>query len=324
MTKTFRIAISKVAAVVLIGLFLVVCVSAQPTITAVVNGASFQPSGLTSNTWITIFGTNLSSTTRTWNGSDFVNGALPTYLDNTQVLVSLCSTTNSTCGLPLQSNGRQAYIEYISPTQINIMIPENVFVWNGVPQIPLGGPVIQFMVYTAQGDSNLFFAPIQSVASAFFTVAGTYVAARHSDGVLVGQTDLIPGVLSRPAKPGEIISLYGTGFGPTTPQLPDYLLVTSAAPLTSCPVIQSLMAYCPVSVTFAQPGTNGVTTEETAFEEYAGLVESGLYQINVTIPSLPDGDTSIAAIVYSNLSCGGGLCYDTTQTQAGVMITIQQ
>jgi len=317
MTNLFEVVKSKAVTTTLLGLSLVVGVSAQPTITAVVNGASFQlGSGLTSNTWISIFGTNLSLTTRTWGSSDFVNGALPRYMDNTQVQVKLCSTVNGTCGTPAL-----AYIEYISPTQVNMMIPEALFVWNGVSQIPIGGPVIQFTAYTAQGDSNAFLTPIQSVAPAFFTVAGSYVAARHSDGVLVGKTGLIPGVASRPASPGEIIALYGTGFGPTSPQLPDNLLVTTPAPLTNCPVIEAVMAYCPVSVTFAQSdGTSGVSAEE----EYAGLVESGLYQINVTVPNLPDGDTPIVAMVYTSLSCQPGLCYETTQTETGVSITIQQ
>ncbi len=319
MTK--KIATRQAVTAVLVGSFLVIGAFAQPTISAAVNGASFQPnSGLTSNTWVTIFGANLSLTTRTWNASDFLDGALPLFLDDTAVLVSLCSTVNGTCGFPLQSTGYRAYIEYISPTQVNMMIPEEVFVVNGVSQIPPGGPMIQFIAYTAQGVSSPFLTQIQSVSPAFFTVAGSYVAARHSDGVLVGKVDLIPGALSRPAKPGEVIALYGTGFGPTNPQLPDDLLVTTPAPLASCPVIESVMANCPVSVIFAQSETNGVT----AVEEYAGLVESGLYQINVTVPDLPDGDTPIGAVVYTSLPCQPGLCYETTQTQPNVIITIQQ
>ena len=43
---------------------------------------------------------------------------------------------------------------------------------------------------------------------------------RHSvraDGALIGPAKLIDGVTTVPAKPGETIQLFGTGFGPTTP-----------------------------------------------------------------------------------------------------------
>jgi uncharacterized protein (TIGR03437 family) len=46
---------------------------------------------------------------------------------------------------------------------------------------------------------------------------------------------------------------------------------------------------------------------------FAGLVEAGTYQINVTVPSLPNGDALVVATV-------GG----TAATQTGVSITVQQ
>jgi uncharacterized protein (TIGR03437 family) len=59
------------------------------------------------------------------------------------------------------------------------------------------------------------------------------------------------------------------------------------------------------SVQIAIGGVNAVVV-------YAGLVEAGLYQFNVTVPaSLPAGDASVVATV-------GGV-----QSQTGVAITIQ-
>ena len=47
------------------------------------------------------------------------------------------------------------------------------------------------------------------------------LAAVHLDGALVGPVDLLgPGVNTRPAKPGDIILLFGTGFGQTSPPVP--------------------------------------------------------------------------------------------------------
>jgi uncharacterized protein (TIGR03437 family) len=45
---------------------------------------------------------------------------------------------------------------------------------------------------------------------------------------------------------------------------------------------------------------------------YAGLVEAGLYQFQVTVPNLPGGDAAVVAQIGE------------AHTQTGVWITIQQ
>jgi hypothetical protein len=82
-----------------------------PNITAVVNGASFQP-GIVSGSWATILGTDLASTTRSWNDLDFANGKLPPNLSSTGVVI----------------NGRQTFVGYVSPTQVNVLIP-TILAW---------------------------------------------------------------------------------------------------------------------------------------------------------------------------------------------------
>jgi sugar lactone lactonase YvrE len=77
----------------------------EPVITGVVNGASFQP-GVVANSWATIQGTNLASTTDNWNSS-IKNGQLPDSLDGVTVLF----------------DGMPAAVNYISPTQINVLVP---------------------------------------------------------------------------------------------------------------------------------------------------------------------------------------------------------
>ena len=233
-------------------------------ITSVANGASFQ-AGFASSTWVSVFGTNLSQTTRTWQDSDFVNGLLPTSLGGVSVAV----------------NGRAAYVGYISPTQVNILAPDDATVG-----------AVQVQVTTTQGMSNSLTAQKQQIAPAFFWMAGgTYVAAQHVDYSYVGKPGSIAGVATQPAKPGEMILLYGTGFGLSIPPLPSSQLVTTPAHLVN-----------PVQVTIG-----GVDAPVA----YAGLVEAGLYQFNVTVPSVPSGDAAVVART-------GGV-----QTQTGVSITIQ-
>jgi len=66
---------------------------------------------------------------------------------------------------------------------------------------------------------------------------------------------LIAGVTAQPARPGEVILLYGTGFGSTNPPLPSAQLVTMPAVLANS--VQVTIGGLPAHVA------------------YAGLVEAG-------------------------------------------------
>jgi uncharacterized protein (TIGR03437 family) len=234
-------------------------------ITAVVNGGSFQ-SGFAAATWVSIYGTNLSASVANWNGNSFTNGALPTSVDGVSVTI----------------NGIPAYVDYVSPTQINALAPDD----------PTTGAV-QVVVTAAGQPSSSFTAQKQHFSPAFFTFDnGKYVAAEHADYSLLGAAGLIPGATTTPAQPGETILMFGTGFGPTNPPLPTGTLVTTSERLAN-------------NVTF----TIGGMAANVAF---AGLVESGLDQFNVTVPAnLPSGDAAVIATI-------GGV-----ETQTGVSITIQ-
>jgi uncharacterized protein (TIGR03437 family) len=233
-------------------------------ITSVVNGGSFQP-GIASGTWLTIFGTSLSQRTYTWQSGDIVNGALPSSLQGVSVTV----------------NGLPAYIDYISPTQINVLAPDDA---------ATGAVTVQ--VTTANQASNAFTAQKTQFSPALLTLNGSAAAALHADYSLVGAANLIPGATSTPAKPGETILLYGVGFGPTKPAQPAGQVV--ANPVNLGNDVQVSIGGANASVTFA------------------GLVQSGLYQFNVTVPNVANGDAKVTATV-------GGV-----STQTGVIITVQQ
>ena len=211
-----------------------------PAIAAVVNGASFQ-GAFTSGSWITITGSQLAATTRGWAESDFVGGKLPTELDGVRVTI----------------NGKAAYPAYVSPVQINVLAPDD----------DTEGEV-EIRVRNTFGESQPLTAVKRTLAPAFFTyvaVGTTYAAARAADGTLIGPAGAFPGVTSRPARPGEVISLYATGCGLTNPAVPSDSLVPVPAPLVHPPTIQ--------------------IGEDAAVVEYAGVVAPGLCQINVAIPN---------------------------------------
>ena len=57
--------------------------------------------------------------------------------------------------------------------------------------------------------------PIQARAPAFFTFTGSTIAAQHTDFVPLADPAVV--AAGRPARPGDSIILYGTGFGLTVP-----------------------------------------------------------------------------------------------------------
>jgi uncharacterized protein (TIGR03437 family) len=232
-----------------------------PQIAKLVNGATFQ-TPLAPGAWLTIEGTNLAATIRPWNGADFVNGATPTHLDGVSVTIG----------------GHPAAVSYVNPNQVNILAP---------PEVTLGASV-PLVVSTPQGSATAN-VNIQAIAPGFFA-AGQYAVAQHGNYSLVGKAGLYPG--STPAKSGETILLYGTGFGPAAPPPSALQSVSQPAPMVTTPSFQ--IGGKPAQVAFA------------------GLISLGLYQFNVTVPAgLPNGDALIVATDTGN------------PTQGGLYLTIQ-
>ena len=184
-------------------------------------------------------------------------------------------------GVEVTVNGLAAYVYYISPTQIDVLTPPNT----------LPSDSTQVSVVNNGSVSAAFNAEAQAVSPSFFVYGGTsYIAATHANGSLIGPSTLYPGA-STPAKPGETIALYGNGFGPTS-QAVAAGSETQGGTLSTLPVVT----------------IGGVAAKVT----FAGLVVPGEFQINVTVPSLPDGDQPVDA------------SYNSASTQNGVLITVHQ
>ena len=216
-------------------------------ITSVVNDASFLP-GISQGAWTTIFGTSLSGTTRIWAGADFNGDNLPTQLDQVSVTI----------------DGKPAYIYYISPTQLNVLSPADAAL----------GPVPVQVTYAGKA-SNTLNATQTAFAPALFMfdpLGRKYVAAERSDYQFLGPADLYPG-LTVPAKAGDVILLFGTGFGPTDPTT-DFGKTFTGAPPTANPVTATI---------------GGVP----ATVQFAGLRYPGEYQFNILVPTVPSGDNLV-------------------------------
>jgi uncharacterized protein (TIGR03437 family) len=239
--------------------------TAGPAITLVANAEGDTPV-IAPNTWVEIKGSNLAPAgdTRIWKDSDFFSQTMPAQLDGVSVTV----------------NGKDAFVYYISPTQVNILTPPDAML----------GPV-NVMLTRGGVTSAPAAVPAQQISPSFFVFnGGPYVAAVHASGALIGPTSLYAG-LTTPAKPGETISIYANGFGPTSTPVVGGSIAQSGT-LSPTPVIK----------------IGGVT----ATVLFAGLVAPGEFQFNVVVPaSLGDGDQPITAT------------YNGSSTQAGTLLTIQ-
>jgi uncharacterized protein (TIGR03437 family) len=236
-----------------------------PAITGVSNSASGAPA-IESGSWVSIYGTGLSATTRSWQASDFSGNNLPTTLD----------------GVSVQIDGKKAAISYISPGQLNVQAPADA-----------AAGTVQVQVTNSAGTAT-GTATLQNYSPAFFTFQGKYAAARHgTDSVYVAPAAYLgSAVTSQPAQPGETLEIYSTGLGPTTPAVPAGQLVAGPAPLSD--------------LTQLHVTIGGVA----AIVQYAGITLPGLYQINVVVPPLANGDQPIVATI-------GGV-----SSQTGVFIPI--
>ena len=235
-----------------------------PAISAngVVNGASFQP-GVAANSWVTIQGTNLAPQTDDWSHS-IVNGALPTSLD----------------GVFVTMGGKPAYVYFISPGQLNVLAPD----------VPPGS--ISVTVTTAAGASTAFSTTANAYGPAFFLWPSNQLVATRQDYSYAAKAGTFAGATTVAAKPGDVLILWGTGFGPTMPAAPVGVSV-------------------PASGGFSTASAPTVTINNTPAVVYGAALapgSAGLYQIAIQVPTtLADGDWPIQATIGSVASPAGNI-----------------
>jgi len=236
-----------------------------PKITSVVNAASLQP-GLASTAWMTIFGTDLSPVTDTWTNA-LVGGRLPLSLDGVTVTIE----------------GQAAYPAYISPTQINVLAPD------------MGAGTVPVVVTRPDGARAQTMALVETIQPAFFQW-GAYAVATHQDFSAAVNNGLLPGA-TVPAAPGDVIILWGTGFGPTNPAAPPGVVTPSGATYYTANDVTVTLGSTPVTVYGAALASGS----------------AGLYQVAIQIPdSMTDGNYPVLATVAG------------AQSPPGVLLTVQK
>jgi uncharacterized protein (TIGR03437 family) len=206
-----------------------------PSIASVVNAADLS-SPVAPGSLISVFGSNLSAINMATSEIP-----LPT------ALAESCLTVN---GAPIP-------MLFASPGQINAQLP-----------VTLSGNVTMDL-YTPGGESDDYYLSVQPVAPAIFQ-SGT---AGPLTGIPViikaSNQQLVTG--ANPIQPGDVITIYATGLGLTSPEVP------AGWPAPSSPLA------LPLITPEVQLGGMPMAIS------YAGLApgEIGVYQINAQAPSQP-------------------------------------
>ncbi len=250
----------------------------RPQLRTAVNAGShsgpFSP-----NSMVEIFGSNFQagSRTRLVGAGDLGTGRFPTTLS---------------C-IAVEVNGVRAPVTYVQQDQINIQ----------APTLTTSGPVTVVVFGNAGKPNELRSDPatvtLQQAAPSFFTFGVTKSIAAQFAGTasIVADPSVVPG--AKVAKPGDLVTLYGTGFGITSPALEAGQIASGIAGITA-----------PLTVSI------GGTTLAASDILYAGLSPqsiSGLFQFNVRVPaSTPDGDATVV------ITLGG------VSTQAGATIPVKK
>jgi uncharacterized protein (TIGR03437 family) len=119
----------------------------------------------------------------------------------------------------------------------------------------------------------------------FLLGATTNVAALHEDATPAAMEGSLGNeTATRVARVGDIVSIYGTGFGVTTPRVPTGEIYQGAARIPATTQTRVFIGGIRANLLFA------------------GQSAAGLNQLNVRVPNLAPGDHPVRVIIGSSPS----------------------
>jgi uncharacterized protein (TIGR03437 family) len=220
--------------------------------TGIENGAGTTPvNAIAPGSVASIFGGNMAAATATAPGNP-----LPQTLGGVSVMLG----------------NRLLPLFFVSPSQMNFQLPADV------------QPGAATLTVVAAGAANVTanFTVVQDAPGLFQQIVNgqSFALAFHADGTLVTQTSL--------AQIGELLTVYGTGFGPTNPARPEGFVVP-ASPVYS--------AVDPVTVSAG----SGTLTPSATFA-LAGSVGVDAVQFTLTDPSLSGTNAALSITINGQQS----------------------
>lgn len=221
---------------------------------SIVNSATNLPTGFAPNTIVSIYGDNLSYST----GS---------------ILPGSTTLPRTLGGVTVYFGLEFANLYYVSPRQINLLIPNDL-----VP-----GPVnIKIVREGVVGPAVTMM--LDETAPGMFELNPTTIIATHAGGSLITPDS--------PAQPSEIIVIYAVGLGRTVPDLLPGQVATRAQPIQHLKDMQVLLNGNPL---------------DPSMVLYAGTTPgfAGLYQVNVQLPGDLPGSPEVRIQILGDISPAG-------------------
>ena len=226
---------------------------------SIVHAATNQSGVLAPNTLATVYGLNLSRETRALGASDIQSGSLPSRL----------------AGVTVAVNDIPAGLYFVSPRQINFVVPGN---------LRPGPATIEISRDSRRGPSVR--VELEDTAPGFFEMPDRQVIATRADGSLITQQS--------PAIKGEVIVFYATGLGRTSsrPVLEHLRIPQTAQQVVNMPRLEHFLGGQHVhSERILNAGLN------------PGFV--GLYHINVVVPETIRGNLEVRLGLGDSFSPAG-------------------
>lgn len=213
----------------------------------VTNAAGETPqAGVAPGSIVSIFGVNLAAATAVGPASPMVQ---------------------TLGGVTVAAGGSLLPLYFVSPTQINVQLP---------PDFALG-PASLTVSAAGQAPVSASFTVVQDAPGLFQqSVNGqNYALVLHPDGSLVTPAS--------PAQQGETLTLYGTGFGPTsTPRLEGFAIpATPSFTITDPLSLQVAGVAIAPQAAFALPGSVGVDVVQ--FQLVSGVPSGANANLYVTL-----------------------------------------
>lgn len=240
------------------------------------NGASFDQTRVAPGLLASIF--VATGVTQAVNASVF-GGSLPTMLGGVTLRVggSLDFDTPSNQWIYSPTDSVLAPLHYVGPSQVNFQVPPGIAPGDEVP-VQLTKPDGSTMPSTVR---------ITATAPGIFTVLQNgqgQGAVLNDDWSQNGLSQLIVG--ARPARRGEVIAIFATGGGETTPPL----LPGEPASATGDPLV-----YTNVQPTVTIGGINAPVKFSGAAPGWVGL-----WQINAEVPADVTPGSAVPLVVTSD------------------------
>ncbi|MGA3242564.1 MAG: hypothetical protein ABSG03_40495 [Bryobacteraceae bacterium] len=175
-------------------------------------------------------------------------------------------------GVSVMLGERLLPLFFVSPSQMNFQLPADV------------QPGAATLTVVSAGTANVTatFTVVQDAPGLFQQIVNgqSFALAFHADGTLVTQTSL--------AQIGELLTVYGTGFGPTNPARPEGFAVPAAPVYT---------ATDPVSVS-----AGSGTLAPSATFALAGSIGVDAVQFTLTDPSLSGTNAGLSITINGQQS----------------------